>query len=391
MALALFADDDYEEVAARLTETLREWCCWDDTWEVPTSGGVTQARQRLGFEPVKELFAQVAAPVAEEETPGAFMGTWRLMAIDGLEWDAPTKQANIAAFGPAREDTASFAKVRVATVSECGSHAMVDARIGGVAGKGAGEQSLARPMLRRLEEDWLLISDRNFYNWDDWCVAADTRAAMLWRVKADLRLPVLQLLPDGRTGRCWSAQRSAARPGKCWSRRPAAARTWRRTRPGISGSSSTKSRPRGNGKGELKTYLRGPGRVLRSGSPDMGAPGDLRLPAGPLRDQCPDLPGSHRRRDRPGPGQVQAHRLHPAPPGGRPGLSPEQRQRVLARIMADITRRKNLNRRHRSYPRVVKRARHNSYRVKRPGDTGTWDDGPATIKLVNLRSHRLAA
>ena len=29
MALALFADEDYEEVAARLTETLRGWGCWD--------------------------------------------------------------------------------------------------------------------------------------------------------------------------------------------------------------------------------------------------------------------------------------------------------------------------------------------------------------------------
>ena len=35
MALALFADDDYEEVAARLTETLRSWDCWDAGWEVP--------------------------------------------------------------------------------------------------------------------------------------------------------------------------------------------------------------------------------------------------------------------------------------------------------------------------------------------------------------------
>jgi hypothetical protein len=66
-----------------------------------------------------------------------------------------------------------------------------------VAGKGAGEQSLARLMLRRLEEDWLLIADRNFYNWEDWCAAADTGAALLWRVKADLGLPVLELLPDG--------------------------------------------------------------------------------------------------------------------------------------------------------------------------------------------------
>jgi hypothetical protein len=41
-------------------------------------------------------------------------------------------------------------------------------------------------------------------------------------------------------------------------------------------------------------------------------------------------------------------------------------------------------RRHRTYPRVVKRARHNSYRVKKSGDTGMRHDGPATIRLVNL-------
>ena len=29
MALALFSDEDYEEVAARLTGTLRSWGCWD--------------------------------------------------------------------------------------------------------------------------------------------------------------------------------------------------------------------------------------------------------------------------------------------------------------------------------------------------------------------------
>ena len=31
MALALFADEDYEEVAARVTETLTAWGCWDDS------------------------------------------------------------------------------------------------------------------------------------------------------------------------------------------------------------------------------------------------------------------------------------------------------------------------------------------------------------------------
>jgi hypothetical protein len=52
--------------------------------------------------------------------------------------------------------------------------------------------------------------------------------------------------------------------------------------------------------------------------------------------------------------------------------------------MADITRKKNLNphRRDRTYPRAIKRARHNNYRVKKPGDTGTRHDGPATIRLT---------
>src|SRR5216684_7889531 len=202
MALALFAGDDYEEVAARLTETLTSWGCCDDSWSVPGSGGITQARQRLGYEPMKELFSQVAAPVAEELTAGAFLGGWRLMAIDGFEWDAPDTRENAAAFGFAGagadgQERPAYPKVRVVNISECASHVVADAAMGAVAGKGAGEQLLARKLYRRLEEDWLLIADRNFFNWADWCTAADSGAALLWRVKADLMLPLLELLPDG--------------------------------------------------------------------------------------------------------------------------------------------------------------------------------------------------
>jgi hypothetical protein len=71
----------------------------------------------------------------------------------------------------------------------------------------------------------------------------------------------------------------------------------------------------------------------------------------------------------------------------------DQQQRALAAVMADITKKEHLNpkRRHRTYPRVVKRARHNSYQVKRPGDHGTHHTGPATISLVNHRLLTLAA
>ena len=62
-------------------------------------------------------------------------------------------------------------------------------------------------------------------------------------------------------------------------------------------------------------------------------------------------------------------------------------------IKADITRKQHLNpqRRRRTYPRAIKRARHNSYRVKRASDQGTRHAGPPTITLVNLHIYRLAA
>ena len=53
--------------------------------------------------------------------------------------------------------------------------------------------------------------------------------------------------------------------------------------------------------------------------------------------------------------------------------------------MADITSPRHLNqRRERSYPRVVKRGRHNAYRVKRPGDHGTRHHAPPAISLIHL-------
>ena len=308
MALALFADDDYEEVAARLTETLRAWGCWDEAWSVPGSGGITQARQRLGYEPLKELFAEVAAPVAEELTAGAFLGGWRLMAIDGFEWDAPDTRENAAVFGfpgASGKDRPAFPKVRVVSISECASHAVVDAAIGGVAGKGAGEQSLARRLYRRLGEDWLLIADRNFFNWADWCTAAGTGAALLWRVKADLTLPVLEILPDGSyrsvlvnpkiKGKARQALTEAARAGcdleEDQARHVRVVEYEVPNREGdgkgevialVTTITEMTAAPAGllahayhqrweheTGNAQLKTHLRGPGKVLRSKSPDM--------------------------------------------------------------------------------------------------------------------------
>ncbi|MEV0316671.1 transposase domain-containing protein [Nonomuraea fuscirosea] len=95
MALCLFADDDYE-VAEKLTSLLTAEP--GVRWAPPTRGAVIQARQRLGAEVVREVSERVARPAATEATSGAWLGRWRLMAIDGFTLDLPDNAANLAEF-----------------------------------------------------------------------------------------------------------------------------------------------------------------------------------------------------------------------------------------------------------------------------------------------------
>jgi hypothetical protein len=54
----------------------------------------------------------------------------------------------------------------------------------------------------------------------------------------------------------------------------------------------------------------------------------------------------------------------------------------LADAITEIKRQPNPERRNRSCPRVLKRARHNSYRVKRPTDRIIHHAGPPTPLLA---------
>jgi hypothetical protein len=240
MALALFADEDYDEVVELLAGALRSWRSWDSRWEPPTKGAVTQARQRLGPEPMAELFSQVAQPVAGMDTEGAFLGPWRLMSVDGTELEAPDTPANRAAFGAGGKGGA-FPRVRLVTICESASHAPVLAAMGPSEAKGSGEQSLARTLWPRLQEGWLLLADRLFYNWAAWCAAADSGAELLWRVKEDISLPFLELLPDGSYRSVLVRPASPAAVAAPWSRPPAAAKNSTPPAPGMSASSSTTS------------------------------------------------------------------------------------------------------------------------------------------------------
>lgn len=195
-AMCLFFDDDYEEVMRKLVGALKSMSSWRDDWRVPSTAAITQARQRLGAGPVRVLFEKTAVPVARRGTKGAWLGSRRLMAVDGFMVDVPDTEDNAREFG--RMDNgrkaSAFPQAQVVVLGECGSHAITGAAVGPC---NAHERVLAGQLASRLAQGMLVIADRNFYSFDVWQEFRRTGADLLWRVNANLGLPVVRWLPDG--------------------------------------------------------------------------------------------------------------------------------------------------------------------------------------------------
>lgn len=196
MGLCLFAADDYEEVATKVTGALSRFGCWDAGWSVPTASGITQARKRLGAAVMEEIFESVVAPVGSTDTRGAWLRRWRVLAIDGFDVDVPDTPSNADEFGYAGSgaNRSAYPKARVVALAECGTHAFLACE---VAGYSVGEKTLAARLYPRLRRDELLTADRGFYSFTAWSAAVGTGAALLWRAPTGLRLPVVAVLADG--------------------------------------------------------------------------------------------------------------------------------------------------------------------------------------------------
>ena len=187
LAMTLFFDDAYEEVMRKLVDGLRFLRSWDEDWQVPSASALCQARARLGAEPVRELYARVARPLADAGTSGAWLADVRVMAIDGVQLDVADTADNEDAFGRGVSQglDAPYPKVKVLGLGECGTHAVIDAHLGEVL---VDERELARPLLASIDPGMLVLADRGFYSRAFWDEATATGAQLLWRVQSSLKL-----------------------------------------------------------------------------------------------------------------------------------------------------------------------------------------------------------
>jgi len=197
IGMALHSEGSYEDVFAQLTDGLSWSSGWSQSWSPPSKSAIFQARSRLGFEPMRDLFARVVRPLAGPETPGSWLAGRRLVAIDGTCLDLADTPVNVDFFGrPAssRGEHAAFPQARLVALAECGTHAILDATIGPCS---TSEIELSRELAGRFKPGMLVLADRGFYGFRLWQQATTTGADLLWRVKTNLRPRYLETLTDG--------------------------------------------------------------------------------------------------------------------------------------------------------------------------------------------------
>ncbi|MBA2686616.1 MAG: IS4 family transposase [Gemmatimonadaceae bacterium] len=196
IALALYMRSSYREVLRCLLEGV-QWLLDPSTaLKVAGKSGISQARSRLGAEPLQALYQAVVAPLAETCTKGAWYRHWRLVSLDGSTLDVADTKENEQAFGRpgASRGSAAFPKIRFVALLENGTHVLWAARMDKYS---TDELSLAEDVVPALQKGMLCFADRFFPSHKLWQKAAATGADLLWRTRQNARLEIDQRLPDG--------------------------------------------------------------------------------------------------------------------------------------------------------------------------------------------------
>lgn len=314
LGLCLFSAMPYTQVLRQMMSGL-EAALAGAGWQAPATTALTGVRRRVGEKPLRSLFWRLCGAVSPGRAPWSHVCGLLAVAWDGTTVTVPASGENIAAFGrPRRADgrgECHYPQVRLVSLIACGTRALLGAAMGPVTGKGTGERALAAGLLGRLGTGMLLIADRNFYSWQLWHAAAGTGADLLWRVKSGMLLTPARVLPDRSylavipdpAANARRIRRNGARRRRGSSLPPDTAPVpgmtvrviefWVRAADGqgrtrtelyrvISTLTDWRRCPAGElaaaygwrwaietGYREFKTYLRGPGRILRSRTPDL--------------------------------------------------------------------------------------------------------------------------
>ena len=173
IALGLYMQSSYREVLRCLLEGI-QWLR-DPSAQARVAGksGISQARTRLGWEPLRQLRDELVQPIAIRGTRGAWYRKWRQVSLDGSTLEVAGEKVNEEAFGRpgASRGASAYPQIRFVSLVENGTHVLFGSQMDGYR---TGEITLAKAVLPRLAKGMLCLADRNFFGFALWQQAQAT-------------------------------------------------------------------------------------------------------------------------------------------------------------------------------------------------------------------------
>lgn len=188
----LFADRSIQEISEHMDLIV------PGTPRVAPSA-VSRARYRIGQEPLEWLFHKVAGAWSCSPGLGGYRGL-ALFGVDGTHLRVPDSDENYEHFGKpggrGGSGDAGYPQLRLCALMSLDTRLVVDARFGPWS---RGEQDLATELWPALPDRSLTILDRGFVNYRLFTklVASGTDRHVMVRMRADMKVERLELLPDG--------------------------------------------------------------------------------------------------------------------------------------------------------------------------------------------------
>ena len=158
--MALFRNEAIEEVARRLNICSQGLA----SEQLLAKSGVSQARQRLGSDPMHWLFQRTGEHWANERFAQDDWQGLQVFAIDGVVFRTPDTPELREHFGSASNTTvqqSAYPLLRCVALMNTHSHIILDAQVGSYR---QAETPLAEAMLDKIPDRSITLLDRNFWS-----------------------------------------------------------------------------------------------------------------------------------------------------------------------------------------------------------------------------------
>jgi Transposase DDE domain/Insertion element 4 transposase N-terminal len=201
IALGFYFESSSRDVLRFLLGSLRDLLPDGSAISTACKSAISQARTRIGKEPVIALYDEIVQPLATEKTEGAFYKKKLLVVIDGSKIDVADTEENTNYFGKQKyggfggvKGEGAFPLMRFLSLMEVGTHVIFETVYSKFS---TGELTLGKMILEKIKPNMLVLADRLFFTYETWKIGIERGADLLWRIKKNTKLKIIENLPDG--------------------------------------------------------------------------------------------------------------------------------------------------------------------------------------------------